>query len=190
MIISKSWPANSEFPARPSTRLQIFWDLTKILTAWSQCLKIVSLHNLIGRPTSASRLVEHWLGESPSLSSITEVTMQDQLPNKIRRRTCRCLYPLCKHRWTQDVPYIHTGWKYDRWGNKGQPVYTPSSLYSPRSKSSLCPKCGGNNTRSDLINGKFSAKQPCNARCTSALGPDCECQCAGENHGIDHLLKI
>lgn len=26
----------------------------------------------------------------------------------------------------------------------------------------------------------------CGARCTSAIGPSCDCQCGGKNHGISH----
>lgn len=29
---------------------------------------------------------------------------------------------------------------------------------------------------------------PCDARCTGAIGPDCECSCGGRNHGIDHAI--
>ena len=115
--------------------------------------------------------------------------MQNKLANKIRRHTCRCLNPGCKSRWTQAVEYEHTGWNYDRWGDQSQPIYK-SLRFSNGSIDPPCPKCGSNNTRSEKIQGKFSPSQPCSARCTSALGADCECQCAGENHGIDHLQKF
>lgn len=32
-----------------------------------------------------------------------------------------------------------------------------------------------------------STRCPCDDRCTSARGPDCECQCGGENHG-SHMV--
>ena len=31
---------------------------------------------------------------------------------------------------------------------------------------------------------------PCDARCTAARGPNCDCSCGGENHGSDRLVKI
>lgn len=34
----------------------------------------------------------------------------------------------------------------------------------------------------DRIQGR-AGKQKCGARCQSATGPSCECQCKGENHG-------
>jgi hypothetical protein len=36
------------------------------------------------------------------------------------------------------------------------------------------------------IDGYLNEGKKCDARCTSATGPTCECQCAGENHGADH----
>jgi hypothetical protein len=29
-------------------------------------------------------------------------------------------------------------------------------------------------------------EQPCGARCLGAVGPACDCQCGGENHGGGH----
>ena len=31
---------------------------------------------------------------------------------------------------------------------------------------------------------------PCDARCTGAAGPHCECQCGGENHGSNRLVEV
>lgn len=38
------------------------------------------------------------------------------------------------------------------------------------------------------IHGKHSESRKCDARCTSAKGFNCECQCAGKNHGADYSL--
>ena len=35
-------------------------------------------------------------------------------------------------------------------------------------------------------NGPVETDTPCDERCTSAKGPDCNCSCNGANHGIDH----
>lgn len=35
------------------------------------------------------------------------------------------------------------------------------------------------------VSGKHNPDHPCDARCTSAKGPSCECSCGGANHGAD-----
>ncbi len=47
-----------------------------------------------------------------------------------------------------------------------------------------CP-CGAIRTMNRL-NGRLSETK-CSVRCTSATGPNCECQCAGKAHGSDHI---
>lgn len=36
------------------------------------------------------------------------------------------------------------------------------------------------------INGRYAQDAKCDARCTGAIGHECECECGGTNHGIDH----
>lgn len=36
--------------------------------------------------------------------------------------------------------------------------------------------------------GPIETDSPCDERCTSAKGPECNCQCGGINHGIDYTL--
>lgn len=36
------------------------------------------------------------------------------------------------------------------------------------------------------VKGVYNADKTCNARCTNAIGPDCECSCAGAQHGAAH----
>jgi hypothetical protein len=50
-----------------------------------------------------------------------------------------------------------------------------------------CAKCR-TTVRLLPIRGVRSEKR-CDARCTSAASRDCNCQCAGRNHGIDHEWK-
>lgn len=33
------------------------------------------------------------------------------------------------------------------------------------------------------VKGKYNPEVPCNAKCTAAKGPNCECSCKGANHG-------
>lgn len=37
------------------------------------------------------------------------------------------------------------------------------------------------------VKGVFNADKTCNARCTNAVGADCECSCAGQQHGAAHI---
>ena len=37
--------------------------------------------------------------------------------------------------------------------------------------------------RVKAVRGVFSAKHKCSAKCLSATGHDCECECGGKNHG-------
>lgn len=46
--------------------------------------------------------------------------------------------------------------------------------------------CGGQCV-SARIKGIVS-EHVCDARCSSATGPNCECQCGGRNHGKDHEM--
>lgn len=48
-----------------------------------------------------------------------------------------------------------------------------------------CRSCG-QPRRADRMNGKHVAEIPCNAKCTSATGPNCDCSCGGSNHGAAH----
>lgn len=36
------------------------------------------------------------------------------------------------------------------------------------------------------LRGSLNVEKKCGARCMSATGNDCECQCAGRNHGANH----
>ena len=37
------------------------------------------------------------------------------------------------------------------------------------------------------VKGRYSDKHECDARCTHATRPQCDCSCAGANHGRDYL---
>lgn len=53
-----------------------------------------------------------------------------------------------------------------------------------RSGSNVKCQCG-QVVKLRAIFGNTSSKR-CDARCTSATGPNCDCQCGGKNHGGDH----
>lgn len=38
------------------------------------------------------------------------------------------------------------------------------------------------------VEGTYSEKHTCDARCVNAIGPNCECSCGGENHGGGYAI--
>src|SRR6266550_1112477 len=50
-----------------------------------------------------------------------------------------------------------------------------------------CPKCTCNLPKSNRVNGHYNEAHKCDARCRGAKGPNCDCQCGGENHGANYL---
>ena len=47
-----------------------------------------------------------------------------------------------------------------------------------------CPEHGV--YRLQLVKGRLAPDHKCDARCTTATGPSCDCSCGGENHGMAH----
>jgi hypothetical protein len=50
-----------------------------------------------------------------------------------------------------------------------------------------CPECGCNLPKSNRVEGHYSEKHVCGAKCMGAKGPNCDCQCGGANHGANYL---
>lgn len=48
-----------------------------------------------------------------------------------------------------------------------------------------CPTCKRERS-ADPVKGRVTGTK-CGPRCTGAVGPACDCQCGGANHGADHL---
>ncbi len=53
--------------------------------------------------------------------------------------------------------------------------------------SSRCPEHGVYRLRP--LAARFVESVACDARCTSARGPKCDCSCGGANHGADHACS-
>lgn len=53
-----------------------------------------------------------------------------------------------------------------------------------------CKACGGRSWSFSVIRGSFSEAVKCGAKCRSAVGPSCDCQCGGERHGEAHSLHM
>lgn len=49
-----------------------------------------------------------------------------------------------------------------------------------------CPICGARLKQVAGVRGRVTDTK-CGARCTSAMGPNCDCECGGKNHGADHM---
>lgn len=107
--------------------------------------------------------------------------------DKTARITFKCLYKPCGKFWTKDFVKRHEGWKLVGSG--------PLAYFRPTWKvvgyypiGETCPFCGSNRVKQNVITGKIN-DTPCDGRCTSARGHNCECSCGGANHGIDHRIS-
>ena len=49
-----------------------------------------------------------------------------------------------------------------------------------------CAGCGGHGATFSVVQGSFSESVKCGGKCRGAVGPSCDCQCGGENHGSGH----
>lgn len=49
--------------------------------------------------------------------------------------------------------------------------------------------CGAARVKVNRVVGRLSETK-CSARCTQAIGGDCECECSGENHGSENLIAF
>lgn len=48
-----------------------------------------------------------------------------------------------------------------------------------------CPDCGVQSVKGAmLVKGDYDPDITCDARCTNATGPNCDCSCGGKNHGL------
>jgi hypothetical protein len=51
-----------------------------------------------------------------------------------------------------------------------------------------CPCGASQSVQLSPVQGRFSAKHECNAKCLAATGHQCECSCGGKNHGAGSAL--
>lgn len=95
---------------------------------------------------------------------------------KLDRWFGRCTQPGCKYRRVTNT-FIMDG---------GRTV-----SYDGTNRASLVAAgywCADHNRHLDWnqLKGRYSAERECNAVCMGAVGPSCDCQCGGENHGKSH----
>jgi hypothetical protein len=65
-------------------------------------------------------------------------------------------------------------------------------MYIP--KYADCGACGGEIEHMGKVRGVSLTYRhlccPCDARCTNAKGPSCDCKCGGENHGTNLVVEV
>ena len=72
-----------------------------------------------------------------------------------------------------------------------QPVQVPPSYVRSYG---TCDACEGRIEYLGRVQGenlqKTEWRVPCDSRCTNALGPNCDCQCGGINHGSHRVVEV
>jgi hypothetical protein len=96
----------------------------------------------------------------------------------------RCPAKGCRH--VVRVEVARTASTPDRFGNVRGIVTTASLTAAVNTHNHACPDHGLRTRTWKPVKGTYSAERECDSRCTGAIGPDCECQCGGANHGAAH----
>lgn len=102
-----------------------------------------------------------------------------------KRVICRCEIKGCKYVKAYNVPTVER-----RISTRFNTFLTReacSGTMLTLANDERCPSHPRNRMRVRVIEGKFSADHVCDSRCTGAIGPNCECQCGGANHGANWL---
>lgn len=87
---------------------------------------------------------------------------------------------------TRPSDFTSTG----RWMSKcanGHVTFAPVGPTKLESGLYLACACGSRGF-AKVLSAYVSDSKVCDARCTGATGPDCECSCGGRGHGSDHSL--
>src|SRR2546429_517030 len=95
----------------------------------------------------------------------------------------KCRFTKCKHVWAYDYQFDSLNQKF-RILEDGSKRYLSSDYMGDL----RCPECTCTLPKSNEVHGHYSAGHKCNKRCSSAIGDNCDCQCAGRNHGADYLV--
>lgn len=68
------------------------------------------------------------------------------------------------------------------------------AIEADRFPAKLTCDCGGTVTNMGQVLGQklvqFQSRTPCDARCTHATGPKCDCPCRGDNHGTQRVVTV
>jgi hypothetical protein len=79
-------------------------------------------------------------------------------------------------------------------------AFTPESIEAARNERGFCHfaecgSCGGDVEYMGPVNKhhqifRTELQCACDGRCTGAIGPSCDCQCGGENHGTGAMVEV
>lgn len=110
-----------------------------------------------------------------------------------KTRTARFLFSCskCKKASAIEVPFVLVETRKDKFGNPvrarrfllGESQISESSLYLTKLFQDAVPCACGKRRTCEMVSGRYSADHQCGAKCLNARRGDCECQCAGANHG-------
>lgn len=114
------------------------------------------------------------------------------------RAILKCRNRNCKHVWALDyrtegtdrhgLPYGTRELKQGERASDLDRYYGGRRSYSDDMSGVLrCPECAVNLPNGGRVEGRYSEKHVCGAKCLGAIGPSCDCQCGGANHGANHL---
>ena len=97
---------------------------------------------------------------------------------KLDRWFGRCKTTGCKLRRVVESPHIAGGRTifYD---------YTPAHMDGLIAAGLWCHE-HNRGLEFNQLKGRYAENRECNGVCMGAVGPSCDCQCGGENHGKSH----
>lgn len=107
--------------------------------------------------------------------------LDTKLSPATKRLICRCCVKGCGFVKSFDVPTVER----HRNGRAFREVCT--GTFMTIANEERCPNHPRHLLNVKIVAGKFSASRVCDARCTGAIGHNCDCQCGGANHGADYL---
>ena len=107
------------------------------------------------------------------------------------RMVGRCAVRTCKRRVRVDVVQESTilaGSRLEGFDTRIE-IITPGVSDHYGRRYIACPDCGASIRLQGirLPHPDYRTKK-CDGRCMGAVGPSCDCQCGGENHGANHIL--
>ena len=112
----------------------------------------------------------------------------DTATQETQRIIFQCKNKNCKHVWAYDYQISRRRSNFNRmeyvtyYRDVDRKRLTSSDEYFTG-----CPVCHSKFIEGNVVKGTYSDKKACDSRCMNAKGADCDCSCAGKNHGINHL---
>lgn len=94
-----------------------------------------------------------------------------------------CAVKGCKSTVAADVTYLRRYSVISLIGQAGRDLASKVTVVGSRPST----PCHHGSTRWAAVRGTYNAGVKCTARCIDARRADCECSCAGKNHGAGHM---